>query len=143
MQAAIINLLSELQVEENVAYLFISHDLNVVRYIADRVAVMYLGRLMEVGTADRVFSGPSHPYTEALLSASPELPEEQRIRLEGEIPEPSNPPSGCVFQTRCPRKIGQICETVEPELEEAEPGWFKRCHIPVEELHSAQSSESA
>lgn len=134
VQAAIINLLSELQVEENVAYLFISHDLNVVRYIADRVAVMYLGRLMEVGSAERVFSGPSHPYTEALLSASPELPEEQRIRLEGEIPEPSNPPSGCVFQTRCPRKIGEICETVEPELEEAEPGWFKRCHIPVEEL---------
>ena len=143
VQAAIINLLSELQVEDNVAYLFISHDLNVVRYIADRVAVMYLGRLMEVGTAGRVFSGPSHPYTEALLSASPELPEEQRIRLEGEIPEPSNPPSGCVFQTRCPRKIGEICETVEPELEEAEPGWFKRCHIPVEELHSAQSSVSA
>ncbi|MFP3881229.1 MAG: ABC transporter ATP-binding protein [Actinomycetota bacterium] len=143
VQAAIINLLSELQVEENVAYLFISHDLNVVRYIADRVAVMYLGRLMELGSAERVFSGPSHPYTEALLSASPEMPGDRRIRLEGEIPEPSNPPSGCVFQTRCPRKIGEICETVEPALEEAEPGWFKRCHIPVEELHSAQTGVSA
>jgi peptide/nickel transport system ATP-binding protein len=143
VQAAIINLLSELQVEENVAYLFISHDLNVVRYIADRVAVMYLGRLMEVGTSARVFSGPSHPYTEALLSASPEHPEDKRIRLEGEIPEPSNPPSGCVFQTRCPRKIGEICETVEPELEEAEPGWFKRCHIPVEELRQMQMGVSA
>ncbi len=142
VQAAIINLLSDLQVEENVAYLFISHDLNVVRYIADRVAVMYLGRLMEVGSAERVFSGPSHPYTEALLSASPELPEGQRIRLEGEIPEPSNPPSGCVFQTRCPRKIGEICETVEPELEEAEPGWFKRCHIPIEELRAIQIGAS-
>lgn len=138
VQAAIINLLSELQVEENVAYLFISHDLNVVRYIADRVAVMYLGRLMEVGTSQRVFAGPNHPYTEALLSASPEMEGDKRIRLEGEIPEPSNPPSGCVFQTRCPRKIGEICETVEPELEEAEPGWFKRCHIPVDELRSAQ-----
>jgi len=138
VQAAIINLLAELQVEENVAYLFISHDLNVVRYIADRVAVMYLGRLMEVGTSDRVFTGPNHPYTEALLSASPELEDAKRIRLEGEIPEPSNPPSGCVFQTRCPRKIGEICETVEPELEEAEPGWFKRCHIPVEELRDMQ-----
>jgi len=143
VQAAIINLLSELQVEENVAYLFISHDLNVVRYIADRVAVMYLGRLMEVGTSDRVFSGPNHPYTEALLSASPELGEDKRIRLEGEIPEPSNPPSGCVFQTRCPRKIGEICETVEPELVEAEPGWFKRCHIPVEELRAMQMGSSA
>ncbi|HUG32741.1 MAG TPA: ABC transporter ATP-binding protein [Acidimicrobiia bacterium] len=140
VQAAIINLLSELQVEENVAYLFISHDLNVVRYIADRVAVMYLGRLMEVGTSQRVFSGPNHPYTEALLSASPDLADDKRIRLQGEIPEPSNPPSGCVFQTRCPRKIGEICETVEPELEEAEPGWFKRCHIPVEELRVMQTS---
>ncbi len=143
VQAAIINLLSELQVEENVAYLFISHDLNVVRYIADRVAVMYLGRLMEVGTSQRVFSGPNHPYTEALLSASPELADDRRIRLQGEIPEPSNPPSGCVFQTRCPRKIGEICETVEPELEEAEPGWFKRCHIPVEELREVQIGVSA
>jgi peptide/nickel transport system ATP-binding protein len=143
VQAAIINLLSELQVEENVAYLFISHDLNVVRYIADRVAVMYLGRLMEVGSSERVFSGPNHPYTEALLSASPEHGEDKRIRLQGEIPEPSNPPSGCVFQTRCPRKIGEICETVEPELEEAEPGWFKRCHIPVEELREMQMGPSA
>lgn len=141
VQAAIINLLSELQAEENVAYLFISHDLNVVRYIADRVAVMYLGRLMEVGPADRVFGGPHHPYTEALLSASPELAEDRRIRLEGEIPEPSNPPSGCVFQTRCPRKIGEICETQEPQLEEAEPGWFKRCHIPVEELREMQAAQ--
>ncbi len=138
VQAAIINLLAELQAEENVAYLFISHDLNLVRYIADRVAVLYLGRLMEVGPAERVFGGPHHPYTEALLSASPELEEDTRIRLEGEIPAASSPPPGCVFQTRCPRKIGEICETVEPELEEAEPGWFKRCHIPVEELREMQ-----
>jgi peptide/nickel transport system ATP-binding protein len=141
VQAAIINLLSELQAAENVAYLFISHDLNVVRYIADRVAVMYLGRLMEVGRAERVFSGPHHPYTEALLSASPDMDEDTRIRLEGEIPEPSNPPPGCVFQTRCPRKIGEICETVEPELEEAEPGWYKRCHIPVSQLADLQTGQ--
>jgi peptide/nickel transport system ATP-binding protein len=143
VQAAIINLLAELQAEENVSYLFISHDLNVVRYIADRVAVMYLGRLMEVGTATRVFAGPHHPYTEALLSASPDLEEDTRIRLEGEIPAASNPPSGCVFQTRCPRKIGVICETVEPLLEEAEPGWFKRCHIPIEELRLLQGRPPA
>lgn len=139
VQAAIINLLAELQAEENVAYLFISHDLNVVRYIADRVAVMYLGRLMEVGPADRIFEGPHHPYSEALLSASPDLEEDTRIRLEGEIPAASNPPPGCVFQTRCPRKIGEICETVEPELAEAEPGYFKRCHIPVAELRQMQA----
>jgi len=136
VQAAIINLLAELQAEENVSYLFISHDLNVVRYIADRVAVMYLGRLMEVGPSERVFAGPHHPYTEALLSASPDQDEEARIRLEGEIPAASNPPSGCAFQTRCPRKLGEICETTEPPLEEAEPGWFKRCHIPLEDLRA-------
>jgi peptide/nickel transport system ATP-binding protein len=134
VQAAIINLLADLQAEEGVAYLFISHDLSVVRYLADRVAVMYLGRLMEVGEAKRIFDGPHHPYTEALLSAAPSLGEDVRIRLEGEIPAASNPPSGCAFQTRCPRKIGEICETVEPDLVEAEPGYFLRCHIPVEEL---------
>jgi len=136
VQAAIINLLADLQAEEGVAYLFISHDLSVVRYLADRVAVMYLGRLMEVGEAKRIFDGPHHPYTEALLSAAPSLGEDVRIRLEGEIPAASNPPPGCAFQTRCPRKIGEICETVEPDLVEAEPGYFLRCHIPVEELGS-------
>ncbi len=138
VQAAIINLLAELQAEENVAYLFISHDLNVVRYIADRVAVMYLGRLMEVGLAKRVFEGPHHPYTEALLSADPDLEEDIRIRLEGEIPSASEPPPGCAFQTRCPRKIGEICETVEPDLVEAEAGYSIRCHIPVAELGRLQ-----
>ncbi len=140
VQAAIINLLSELQAEENVAYLFISHDLGVVRYLADRVAVMYLGRLMEVGSADRVFNGPHHPYTEALLSAVPGHDEDRRIRLKGEIPAASEPPPGCVFQTRCPRKIGEICETEEPALEEVEPGYKIRCHIPVAELRELQLS---
>ncbi|CAN5784948.1 ABC transporter ATP-binding protein [soil metagenome] len=140
VQAAIINLLSDLQASEDVAYLFISHDLNVVRYIADRVAVMYLGRLMEVGSSERVFVGPHHPYTEALVSASPEMGEDIRIRLSGEIPAASDPPPGCVFQTRCHRKIGEICETVEPELAEAEPGYFIRCHIPVDELREMQQT---
>jgi peptide/nickel transport system ATP-binding protein len=134
VQAAIINLLADLQAEEGVSYLFISHDLSVVRYLADRVAVMYLGRLMEVGTADRIFRGPHHPYTEALLSADAETGGNTRIRLEGEIPTASNPPPGCVFHTRCPRKIGPICETDQPELTEAEPGYKIRCHIPVAEL---------
>lgn len=143
VQAAIINLLSELQAEENVAYLFISHDLNVVRYLADRVAVMYLGRLMEVGTGPRVFGGPHHPYTEALLSAKPDQAEGTRIKLQGEIPASSDPPPGCAFQTRCHRKIGEICETEEPGLTEAEPGYFIRCHIPVAELGELQVKTGA
>jgi peptide/nickel transport system ATP-binding protein len=140
VQAAILNLLSELQRDEQVSYLFISHDLSVVRYVADRVAVLYLGRIMEVGTTRRIFAGPHHPYTEALLSASPELDDDRRIRLEGEIPSASEPPSGCVFQTRCHRKIGEICETTEPPLIEAEEGYEIRCHIPVDELRRLQST---
>ncbi len=140
VQAAILNLLNDLQTREDVAYLFISHDLGVVRYLSDRIAVLYLGRLMELGPADKVFSFPHHPYTEALLSAVPSVDDidRQRIRLDGEIPSAANPPSGCVFHTRCPRKVGEICETTEPELLEAEPGHAIRCHIPIEELRQIQ-----
>ncbi len=143
VQAAILNLLTDLQRREDVAYLFISHDLGVVRYLSDRIAVLYLGRVMEVGPAERVFSGPHHPYTEALLSAVPtlEAPARERIRLEGEIPSAAKPPSGCVFHTRCPRKIGAICETTEPPLAEAEAGHAIRCHIPLDELQRLQGSE--
>ena len=143
VQAAILNLLTDLQRREDVAYLFISHDLGVVRYLSDRIAVLYLGRVMEVGPAERVFSGPHHPYTEALLSAVPTLeePTRERIRLEGEMPSAAKPPSGCVFHTRCPRKIGAICETTEPPLAEAEAGHAIRCHIPLDELQRLQGSE--
>ena len=108
VQAAILNLLVELQAKERVSYMFISHDLGVVRYVSDRIAVLYLGRLMELGSSEVVFSGPHHPYTEALLSAVPTIDglERQRIRLEGEIPSAANPPTGCVFHTRCPRRVG-------------------------------------
>ncbi|HET9124048.1 MAG TPA: ABC transporter ATP-binding protein [Solirubrobacteraceae bacterium] len=145
VQAAILNLLTELQHSQQVAYLFISHDLGVVRYLADRIVVLYLGRVMEVGPADKVFAGPHNPYTEALLSAVPSLEEEDRfrIRLEGEIPSAAHPPSGCPFQTRCPRKLGEICETTEPELVEEEPGHGIRCHIPLEELRRLQSTGTA
>jgi peptide/nickel transport system ATP-binding protein len=141
VQAAILNLLVRLQTDEGVAYLFISHDLGVVRYISDRIAVLYLGRVMEVGSADTVFRGPHHPYTEALLSAAPILHGEptQRIRLQGEIPSAATPPTGCVFHTRCPRFLGDICVNQEPPLAEAEPGHFMRCHIPIEELRAMQS----
>jgi peptide/nickel transport system ATP-binding protein len=141
VQAAILNLLVELQTQKGVSYIFISHDLGVVRYISDRIAVMYLGRLQEVGDAETVFGGPHHPYTEALLSAVPTLEGEERtrIRLEGEIPSAANPPSGCVFHTRCPRFLGEICVQEEPPLAEVQPGHLMRCHIPVEELRRLQA----
>jgi peptide/nickel transport system ATP-binding protein len=143
VQAAILNLLVELQAREGVTYLFISHDLGVVRYLADRIAVLYLGRIMELGTAETVFAGPHHPYTEALLSAVPTIDglRRERIRLDGEIPSAANPPSGCVFHTRCPRKLGAVCETTEPPLEEAEDGHLMRCHIRLEELRRLQAVE--
>jgi peptide/nickel transport system ATP-binding protein len=141
VQAAILNLLTDLQQRKEVAYLFISHDLGVVRYLADRIVVLYLGRVMEIGPADKVFAGPNNPYTEALLSAVPTLDDldRLRIRLEGDIPSAADPPSGCPFQTRCPRKIGEICETTEPELREEETGHGIRCHIPLEELRRLQA----
>jgi peptide/nickel transport system ATP-binding protein len=136
VQAAILNLLAELQAERRVSYIFISHDLGVVRYLADRIAVLYLGRVMEIGPAERVFAGPHHPYTEALLSAAPALEgqPQARIRLSGEIPSLADPPTGCVFHTRCPRKLGRVCEETEPPLAEREPAHAIRCHIPLAEL---------
>jgi peptide/nickel transport system ATP-binding protein len=143
VQAAILNLLVELQAEKRVAYLFISHDLGVVRYISDRIAVLYLGRLMELGRAEVVFEGPHHPYTEALLSAVPTIDGggRERIRLEGDIPSAADPPSGCVFHTRCHRFLGDICVEQEPPLVEAEPGHLMRCHIPIDELRRLQAKE--
>jgi peptide/nickel transport system ATP-binding protein len=141
VQAAILNLLVELQATQRVSYLFISHDLGVVRYISDRIAVLYLGRLQELGPADVVFEGPHHPYTEALLSAVPTIDGggRERIRLAGDIPSAGSPPSGCVFHTRCPRKLGAVCEQVEPPLVEVEDGHMMRCHIPIDELRRLQS----
>jgi peptide/nickel transport system ATP-binding protein len=143
VQAAILNLLAELQSEQRTSYVFISHDLGVVRYLADRIAVMYLGRIMEVGTTDDVFKGPHHPYTEALLSAMPSVDGEAttRIRLEGEIPSPALPPSGCVFHPRCPRVIaGGICASTEPPMVEVSVGHVIKCHIPPDELRELQRS---
>ena len=140
VQAAILNLLADLQTEQKTSYVFITHDMGVVRYLADRIAVMYLGRIQEVGPTDDVFNGPNHPYTEALLSAIPSVDGEvvSRIRLEGEIPSPANPPTGCVFHPRCPRVIAGVCEVTEPPLAEVAPGHFMRCHIPIEELVELQ-----
>ena len=141
VQAAILNLLVELQVERQGSYVFISHDLNVVHYLADRIAVLYLGRLLEIGPAAAVFSGPQHPYTAALLSANPAgARHAERTRLPGELPSALNLPSGCVFQTRCPRKLGRICEDEEPALLEAGDGHSIRCHIPATDLMPAARS---
>ena len=136
VQAAILNLLGDLQRDSKTSYLFISHDLRVVRYLSDRIAVLYLGRIMELGPAERVFDGPHHPYTEALLSAAPSVDGEQRerIRLEGEIPSAVNVPSGCVFHTRCPRFLGEVCRTTEPPLSPTPDGGVIRCHIPFDQL---------
>ena len=140
VQAAILNLLAELQADKGVTYLFISHDLAVVRYLSDRIAVLYLGRLMELGEAETVFGSPHHPYTEALLSSVPQVDDtdRKRIRLEGEIPSHADPPSGCVFHTRCPRYIGDVCHQEEPPLREVEPGHFWRCHYEVDDLRELQ-----
>jgi len=145
VQAAILNLLVDLQKKDNTSFIFISHDLGVVRYISDRIAVLYLGRVVEFGTSQRVFNGPFHPYTEALLSSVPNIDGSirKRIPLTGVVPSPSNPPSGCVLNPRCPRKAGSgyetLCETEEPNLTEVEPGHFMRCHIPVANLKQLQS----
>ncbi|NVI02864.1 ABC transporter ATP-binding protein [Paraburkholderia youngii] len=153
VQAAILNLLADLQRERGVSYVFISHDLHVVRYVSDRIAVLYLGRLLEIGPAAAVFNGPQHPYTEALLSAVPTLPGEgasgeehrrARIHLTGELPGPGAMPSGCVFHTRCPRKLGAICEQQDPPFLDASGGADSpsahriRCHIPVATLRELQ-----
>jgi peptide/nickel transport system ATP-binding protein len=143
VQAAILNLLADLQAKEQVTYLFISHDLGVVRYLSDRIAVLYLGRLLELGPAEVVFDGPHHPYTEALLSAVPSLDGQrsERIKLAGEIPSAANPPSGCVFHTRCPRRLPTgVCESIEPPLTEVEPGHLISCHIPVDQLRELQGN---
>jgi peptide/nickel transport system ATP-binding protein len=130
VQAAILNLLACLQARENVAYIFISHDLAVIRYLADRIAVMYLGHLLEIGPAEEVLAGPHHPYTAALVSAATAT---TRIRLKGEIPAAGAVRSGCIFEKNCPRTLGDVCATVAPPFnpEDAHP---IRCHIPRTEL---------
>ena len=141
VQAAILNLLVDLQVRQDVSYLFISHDLALVRYLADRIGVMYLGQLVDVGTAEAVFEPPHHPYTEALASAIPTIDLDaprRRIKLEGTLPSPADPPSGCRFHTRCPRYLGEICRTQEPPWQGNGDGNMYRCHIPPDELREVQ-----
>jgi peptide/nickel transport system ATP-binding protein len=141
VQAAVTQLLMDIQREHRTTLLFISHDLSLVRYLADRVVVMYLGHIVEQGTTDEVFGPPYHPYTEALLSAVPIADtsvEKKHIVLEGDMPSAVDPPPGCPFQTRCPRKIGRICEEEEPPERVFGDGHRILCHIPAEELEAME-----
>jgi oligopeptide transport system ATP-binding protein len=137
IQAQVVNLLEDLQDVLGLTYLFISHDLSMVRHIADRVAVMYLGKLMELGDVDQIYNEPKHPYTKALLSAVP-VPDpqveatRQRVILEGDIPSPANPPPGCPFNTRCPI-AEERCVTEVPEWRELDPGRWVACHFATKD----------
>ncbi len=147
VQASVLNLLRELQDQTDVAYLFISHDLAVVGYLADVIAVMYLGELVEVGDSAGFFKPPHHPYTEALLSSIPRLDldgDGRRIRLDGDVPSPARPPTGCRFHPRCPRCLGEVCITTAPPWQTDDEGRTYRCHIPPDELARLQAEpESA
>ncbi len=133
IQAQIINLLEDLQAELNLTYLFIAHDLSVVRHISDRIAVMYLGKIVELADRDELYANPMHPYTQALLSAVP-IPDpeiektRQRIILEGDVPSPANPPKGCNFSTRCPR-VMDVCREQDPDFKEYGDGHYVACFL--------------
>ena len=138
VQATVLNLLQELQARWGTAYLFISHDLQVVQYLADRIVVLYRGNIVETGSTDQVFSGPNHPYTELLLSSIP-LPDPDaprvRLALQSEIrAEAAAETAGCPFKGRCHRKLGAICDTAFPPLRTVGPGHVALCHIPVADL---------
>lgn len=134
VQAQVLNLMADLQETLNLTYLFIAHDLGVVRHVSDRVGVMYLGEIVEIGDAEEIYDAPMHPYTEALLSVVPELndtdaPRRERIIITGDVPDPSDRPTGCSFHPRCPAAT-ELCRSDKPELVELRPGHLVACHHP-------------
>ncbi|WP_040948417.1 ABC transporter ATP-binding protein [Gorillibacterium massiliense] len=133
VQAQVVNLFAKLQKERGLTYLFIAHDLAMVKHISDRIGVMYLGKMMEVTTSHMLYAKPLHPYSQSLLSAIPvpdpkEAGKRERIVLQGEVPSPVNPPSGCPFRTRCPHAM-EVCSQKMPDMQEVEPGHFVACHL--------------
>ncbi|KWU61475.1 ABC transporter ATP-binding protein [Priestia megaterium] len=147
VQAQVVNLLKKLQKEKGLTYLFIAHDLSMVKHISNRIGVMYLGHLVELTTSSELYQKPLHPYTQALLSAIP-IPDpdvednRKRIVLKGELPSPINPPSGCVFNTRCPL-AGAACKTQKPEWQEVEDNHFVACHLYNQKIMSNNYMETA
>jgi oligopeptide/dipeptide ABC transporter ATP-binding protein len=150
IQAQILNLLRNLQRDFNLTYVFISHDLSVIRQIADRIAVMYLGKIVEIGDSESIYENPKHPYTAALLSAVPRASTggRERIVLTGDVPSPVNPPSACVFHPRCPRFHAGHCDVETPQLRELARGHAAACHYPLEkwpmtddEIRQAEGAE--
>jgi len=148
IQAQVINLLEELQGELGLTIIFIAHDLSVVRHVCDRIAVMYLGKIVELADADSLFEHPRHPYTGALLSAVP-VPDprlakgKQRQVLGGDVPSPTNPPPACRFHTRCPKAVGGHCDVEEPLLEPKEGGNLAACHYPLTDQEIARRVPTA
>jgi oligopeptide/dipeptide ABC transporter ATP-binding protein len=134
IQAQILNLLRNLQRDFNLTYVFISHDLSVIRQIADRIAVMYLGKIVELADSESIYESPKHPYTAALLSAVPRASTggRERIVLTGDVPSPVNPPAACVFHPRCPRFHAGHCDVETPQLRELQPAHSAACHYPLE-----------
>ncbi|AKP76463.1 Stage 0 sporulation protein KE [Priestia megaterium Q3] len=147
VQAQVVNLLKKLQKEKGLTYLFIAHDLSMVKHISNRIGVMYLGHLVELTTSSELYQKPLHPYTQALLSAIP-IPDpdvednRKRIVLKGELPSPINPPSGCVFNTRCPLAVA-ACKTQKPEWQEVEENHFVACHLYNQKIMSTNYIETA
>jgi oligopeptide/dipeptide ABC transporter ATP-binding protein len=145
IRAQVLNLLKDIQADAGVSYLFISHDLSTLRFMADRIAIMYVGRLVEYGTSREVFSQPAHPYTQALMAAVPDmanLGRSRRAGLTGEPPNPASPPPGCPFHPRCPAAI-DLCTTVRPELRRKAGGQLAACHVAPDDPAGPAASDSA